>query len=435
MFVDVEFPVDLPATLVVPADAIVDSGLRKTVFVDRGNGYFEPRLVETGWRVGDDVEVTNGLMPGERIVISGTFFVDSESRMKAATRGHRPRRCSIRCAGCTSIPGKPATPAARRRTASTCSSSARTAASSSSPPTRRATRSGRSRSHDRTHHRLLGQEQVPRPPARGRRRARRRARAAERAARRDPRPRRHAGHRLLAVGSQPRPHRGAGHVSDRDGDAWRAARASGPRRLRFWLLVRLRDLRGRHRHLLGAHADAGVPLRRAVAAAARCADRARARRNRSRLGVPVRARGPLRHTQPGGSAVVSGLVPALLPEGGARRVGGGLGRRLRPAVPGERRPEPAAQLRPLDTARRRGGARRKRRDCRSAHRVRRHRVHGARPRVREVGRRLREHRRVRQRERHADPDPRHRPRDGRPGSAARRRRSGRRSAKWCRGSS
>ena len=84
MFVDVEFPVDLPPTLVVPADAIVDSGLRKTVFVDRGNGYFEPRLVETGSRIGDDVEVTKGLVLGERIVISGTFFVDSESRMKAA---------------------------------------------------------------------------------------------------------------------------------------------------------------------------------------------------------------------------------------------------------------------------------------------------------------------------------------------------------------
>jgi membrane fusion protein, copper/silver efflux system len=87
MFVDVEFPVDLAPTLVVPADAIVDSGLRKTVFVDRGDGYFEPRLVETGWRIGDDVEVTKGLMAGERIVISGTFFVDSESRMKSATRG------------------------------------------------------------------------------------------------------------------------------------------------------------------------------------------------------------------------------------------------------------------------------------------------------------------------------------------------------------
>jgi len=86
MFVDVEFPVDLPETLVVPADAIVDSGLRKTVFVDSGNGYFEPRLVETGWRFDGVVEVTKGLMPGERIVISGTFLVDSESRMKAATR-------------------------------------------------------------------------------------------------------------------------------------------------------------------------------------------------------------------------------------------------------------------------------------------------------------------------------------------------------------
>ena len=82
MFVDLEFPIDLPATIVVPADAIVDSGLRKTVFVEHSNGYFEPRLVETGWRVGDDVEVTKGLEPGERIVISGTFFVDSESRMK-----------------------------------------------------------------------------------------------------------------------------------------------------------------------------------------------------------------------------------------------------------------------------------------------------------------------------------------------------------------
>ena len=83
MFVDVELPIDLPAALVVPADAIVDSGLRKTVFVDRGNGCFEPRLVETGGRIGDDVEVTRGLASGERIVISGTFFIDSETRMKA----------------------------------------------------------------------------------------------------------------------------------------------------------------------------------------------------------------------------------------------------------------------------------------------------------------------------------------------------------------
>jgi Cu(I)/Ag(I) efflux system membrane fusion protein len=87
MFTDVEFTIDVRDALVVPADAISDSGLRKTVFVDLGDGYFEPRQVNTGWRIGDQVEVTRGLMPGERIVISGTFLVDSESRMKAAAQG------------------------------------------------------------------------------------------------------------------------------------------------------------------------------------------------------------------------------------------------------------------------------------------------------------------------------------------------------------
>lgn len=84
MFVDVEIEAAMPTAVTVPADAIVDSGLRKTVFVDRGNGYFEPRRVETGWRVGDRVQVVKGLMPGDRIVIAGTFLIDSESRMKTA---------------------------------------------------------------------------------------------------------------------------------------------------------------------------------------------------------------------------------------------------------------------------------------------------------------------------------------------------------------
>jgi len=81
---DVELPIELPPTLVVPADAIVDSGLRKTVFVDRGGGYLEPRQVETGWRMADQVEITGGLVAGERIVVSGTFLIDSESRMRHA---------------------------------------------------------------------------------------------------------------------------------------------------------------------------------------------------------------------------------------------------------------------------------------------------------------------------------------------------------------
>lgn len=87
MFVDVDFEAAIPPAVTVPADAIVDSGLRKVVFVDRGNGYFEPRRVETGWRVGDRVQILKGLMVGERIVVEGTFLIDSESRMKTAAAG------------------------------------------------------------------------------------------------------------------------------------------------------------------------------------------------------------------------------------------------------------------------------------------------------------------------------------------------------------
>ena len=77
--------------LMVPADAVLDSGTAKTIFLDRGNGYFEPRQVETGERLGDRVEIVKGLAPGERIVTSGAFLLNSESQLKpAATGGLRP---------------------------------------------------------------------------------------------------------------------------------------------------------------------------------------------------------------------------------------------------------------------------------------------------------------------------------------------------------
>lgn len=87
MFVDVELHAEMPTAVTVPSDAVVDSGLRKTVYVDRGNGYFEPRRIETGWRMGDRVQITKGLMAGERVVISANFLLDSESRMKSAAMG------------------------------------------------------------------------------------------------------------------------------------------------------------------------------------------------------------------------------------------------------------------------------------------------------------------------------------------------------------
>ena len=87
MFVDIELPIQFPPAITVPADAILDSGLKKTVFVDRGNGFFEPREVEAGWRLGNRVEIVKGLDPGERIVISGNFLIDSESKLELAAQG------------------------------------------------------------------------------------------------------------------------------------------------------------------------------------------------------------------------------------------------------------------------------------------------------------------------------------------------------------
>jgi YHS domain-containing protein len=63
---------------------VIDSGTRTTVYVESGNGVFEPCQVETGWRLGRRVEITAGLMPGDKVVVSGNFLIDSESRMKAA---------------------------------------------------------------------------------------------------------------------------------------------------------------------------------------------------------------------------------------------------------------------------------------------------------------------------------------------------------------
>ena len=87
MFVDVEFPVDLPISVTVPTDAVLDSGLRKIVFVERASGVFEPRVVDIGWRFGERVQIVHGLAPGEHVVVSGNFFVDSESRLSAAAAG------------------------------------------------------------------------------------------------------------------------------------------------------------------------------------------------------------------------------------------------------------------------------------------------------------------------------------------------------------
>lgn len=109
MFVDVEFNVSMPARMTVPTEAVLDTGLKQTVFVDRGNGYLEPRQVEIGDRLGDRVEITKGLIPGERIVISGNFLIDSESQLKSSAAGMSGHQHgSAGSSGKASTPSKPA---------------------------------------------------------------------------------------------------------------------------------------------------------------------------------------------------------------------------------------------------------------------------------------------------------------------------------------
>jgi membrane fusion protein, copper/silver efflux system len=72
------------SSVLVPAEAVIQTGKRSVVLVDVGDGRFVPRDVETGRRSADLVEIRKGVEAGQRIVVSGQFLVDSEANLKAA---------------------------------------------------------------------------------------------------------------------------------------------------------------------------------------------------------------------------------------------------------------------------------------------------------------------------------------------------------------
>ena len=72
--------------LVVPETAVLDSGERRLVFLDRGEGRYEPREVTLGRRTAAGYEVVSGLAKGDRVITAGNFLLDSESSLKAALR-------------------------------------------------------------------------------------------------------------------------------------------------------------------------------------------------------------------------------------------------------------------------------------------------------------------------------------------------------------
>jgi Cu(I)/Ag(I) efflux system membrane fusion protein len=82
MFTNVEIRIDMGNRLAIPDEAVIDTGMRQIIYVDRGEGYFEPREIVTGLRADGMTEVIEGLKSGEKVVSSGTFLIDSEAQLK-----------------------------------------------------------------------------------------------------------------------------------------------------------------------------------------------------------------------------------------------------------------------------------------------------------------------------------------------------------------
>ena len=75
------------AVLTVPSGAVIDSGERQVVLLDKGDGRFEPHAVKLGRRGDGRVEITDGLSENDRVVVAANFLIDAESNLKAALQG------------------------------------------------------------------------------------------------------------------------------------------------------------------------------------------------------------------------------------------------------------------------------------------------------------------------------------------------------------
>ena len=84
MFANVALKIPMGQQLIIPATGILQSGTRQIAFVNRSDGYIEPRDVQLGARVGDNFVVLKGLKAGEAVVTSANFLIDSESQLQAA---------------------------------------------------------------------------------------------------------------------------------------------------------------------------------------------------------------------------------------------------------------------------------------------------------------------------------------------------------------
>jgi RND family efflux transporter MFP subunit len=90
MFVNVSLKTPARQAMVVPASAVLRSGTKQIVFIDRGNGMLDPKEVQLRERVGDAYLVEKGLAVGDHVVTSANFLIDSESQLQAAAGAFTP---------------------------------------------------------------------------------------------------------------------------------------------------------------------------------------------------------------------------------------------------------------------------------------------------------------------------------------------------------
>jgi len=86
MFVNAELAMAMGEGLTIPVSAVMPTGIRNIVFVDKGEGKLEPRQVELGAKYGDSYEVRQGLREGERVVSSANFLIDAEAKVQGALK-------------------------------------------------------------------------------------------------------------------------------------------------------------------------------------------------------------------------------------------------------------------------------------------------------------------------------------------------------------
>ena len=95
MYANLYINADYGLKLIIPKEAVLDSGKKKIVFIAKSDGYFEPREVKLGLESDEGYEVKEGIVEGEKVASSAVFLIDSESNLKAAisqmsdTYGHK----------------------------------------------------------------------------------------------------------------------------------------------------------------------------------------------------------------------------------------------------------------------------------------------------------------------------------------------------------